>query len=84
MGDDPGRLIGPHATRLGLVRSLIGDRIVNSIDAPLNVIGDRVAVGENNGGEVDPQTVINHNLFLGNVDDDYEVHVFGITSRFRY
>lgn len=30
------------------------------------------------------QPVINHNLFLGNVDDDYEVHVFGITSRFRY
>jgi hypothetical protein len=28
--------------------------------------------------------VINHNLFLGHVDDDYEVHVFGITSRFRY
>ena len=30
------------------------------------------------------EPVINHNLFLGHVDDDYEVHVFGITSRFRY
>jgi hypothetical protein len=30
------------------------------------------------------EPVINHNLFLGHVDDDYEVQVFGITSRFRY
>jgi MtrB/PioB family decaheme-associated outer membrane protein len=30
------------------------------------------------------EPVINHNLFLGHVDNDYEVHVLGITSRFRY
>ncbi len=28
--------------------------------------------------------VVNQNLFLGHVDDDYTVHVMGITSRFRY
>ena len=28
--------------------------------------------------------VLNQNLFLGHVDDDYAVHVMGITSRFRY
>ena len=30
------------------------------------------------------EPVINHNLFLGHVDDDYEVHVMGLTARFRY
>ena len=28
--------------------------------------------------------VLNQNLFLGHIDDGYEVHIIGITSRFRY
>jgi hypothetical protein len=30
------------------------------------------------------EPVVNHNLYLGHVDDDFAVHVIGATVRLRY